>query len=79
MYFINQEAQFYTQVNATIWLSKDSEYFFFYCDLLLEQSDVDALGFNKLCTLKSMQNGYPKTDNVNLVIRGLGCESPESL
>ena len=44
----------YNQVNATIWLSKDSEYFFFYCDYLLEENDIDKLGFNKLCTIPSM-------------------------
>ena len=36
---------------------------------------LPPLKHNELCTLKSMQNSYPTTDNVNLVIRSLGCDS----
>ena len=34
---------------------------------------------NKLCTIKSMQNGYPITDIVNLEIRSLDCNSLKAL
>ena len=34
---------------------------------------------NALCKIVSMQHGYPKTDNVNLVVRALSCDSPSAL
>ena len=54
------------------------DHFFFYCDELLDSANAslfDPLAMNKLCGLKSMQNGYPRTDNVNLVVRSLDCET----
>jgi hypothetical protein len=73
------QAYKYNEVNATIWLIK-GDHFFFYCDQKLNlTSEFDALDANKLCALKSMQNGYPRTDNVNLVIRALSCESSSAM
>ena len=72
------ETLLYSYVNATIWLVK-GHHFFLYCDYLLPEEKVDALNLNRICTLKSMQNGYPKTDNVNLVVRGMLCDSEEAL
>ena len=71
------EAELYSYVNATIWLVK-GDHFFFYCDDLLKQSAVGSLNLNQLCTLNSLQNGYPRTDNVNLVVRGMLCDSQEA-
>ena len=39
---------------------------------------MDAFSTNKLCTIKSMQNGYPKTDIVNLEVRSLDCDSTQA-
>ena len=60
-------------VNATIWLTQ-GDHFFMYCDELIRQDQLQPLGMNVLCGLRTMQNGYPRTDNVNLVVKALKCD-----
>ena len=86
---INEAAQNYTAVDATIWLTKGDHYFF-YCDKLVQyapdipvqwdttQYDYTSLKEDILCSLDSMHARYPKTDNVNLVIRSYSCDSIEA-
>lgn len=80
---MNQIAPNYIKVDATIWLTK-GDHFFFYCDELIdfknddEPDQVEAptpLKSDILCTLKSLKAQYPKTDNINLVLRALDCDA----
>jgi len=79
----------YTQLEATIWLTK-GDHFFFYCDQRKNYAptvpivndttvyDYSPLKHDILCMLESMQASYPKTDNVKLTIRSLRCDSIEA-
>ena len=80
---INSIASKYKEVNATIWLLK-GDHFFFFCDEVVEDPTSTGkagssapLQHNSLCALESMKASYPKTDNVNLAVRALACDSPE--
>ena len=40
--------------------------------------DYSPLKHDILCSLDSLQNSFPKTDNINLVIKSLKCDSVEA-
>lgn len=77
MHKIYEASPNYTEVSATIWLSK-GDHFFFFCDEVLEAGAKAALDHNALCALQSMKTSYPPTDTVNLHIRALRCDSIEA-
>jgi len=74
-------------VNATIWLVK-GEHFLFHCQELKDQPELETskrkqsedeeVRHRPLCSIPSLQQAYPKTDNINLVIRSLMCDSHEA-
>ena len=76
---INSIAAEYAEVNATIWLLK-GDHFFFYCNEVVEAAEAREgapLKHDSLCALESMRASYPKTDNVNLAVRALSCNSQQ--
>jgi len=67
----------YTEVNATIWLTKGDHYFFScntrvnYAPTIPIVNDTTIYDYNPLkndilCSLESLQASFPKTDNVNI-------------
>lgn len=86
---INDQASNYKEVNATIWLTKGN-HFFFNCDKTVTYAptttapdptvtyDASPLQHDILCSLKNMRFSYPKTDNVNLQIKTMKCDSVEA-
>ena len=83
MHRINSIANEYKEVNATIWLLTGDHFFFFCSEVAENPMNIGEAGsgapllHNNLCALESMKASYPKTDNVNLVVRALACDSPE--
>jgi hypothetical protein len=73
------EAVNYQYVNATIWLTKGNHFYFSCLDFISDDSaEGDPLNHDAYCQLQSMKIAYPKTDNIDLKVRALRCDSVEA-
>ena len=78
LYEINKMAGYYTEVEATIWLTKGDHYFFQCSELVRADAPKTPLEHDRLCQFQSLKVFHPKTDNVKLVVRALRCDSKEA-
>lgn len=80
---LNYLASNYTEVNATVWLTKGDHYLFA-CDKKIEfpfdasSASYVPLKHNVLCSMDSLVASYPKADNINIHVRALRCDSEEA-
>ena len=90
---VNKLSTSYRAIDATIWLTS-GDHFFFQCDKTVEYvlpsdaaastSTSSSSGYHQplrgdvLCSVPSLRSFFPQTDNVNLTIRALRCESSEA-